>query len=104
GDDAAHELCVERVAGELGNEIWTPTLNGMRLPRRMPRRRRAIGLAVLLRAVRDHRRVGGLAENDLRLRPLLREHAPHALECSAGAEPSDPIVESLALEVGEDFL
>src|SRR4051812_17331956 len=75
----------------------------MRIPRGMPRGRRAIRLPLLLRPTRQHRRVRRLAHNDLRLRALAREHSTHALERTARAEARHEIVEALTLEVVQDL-
>ena len=65
--------------------------------------RRAVRVALLSGSAREHGRVGGLADHDLRCRPLLGEHTRNALERAAGAEAGDPVIEPLAGEVGEDL-
>jgi hypothetical protein len=44
-----------------------------------------------------------LAEDDLRVGALLAQHAPDARERAAGAVARDPVVEALALEIGEQL-
>src|SRR5205814_1409637 len=97
-DDAVDPTRVHRVARELGDEIRTPSLNGMWLPRRMPRRGRTVRLALLRRAARQHRRLGGLADDHLCLRPLFVEDARDPLERTARSDAGDPIVQSPAGE------
>src|SRR4051812_4561711 len=75
----------------------------MRLPRRMPLGWRPVGIAILRRLAREHRSVGGLAHDDLRLWTLLCQHARYALQRSAGAESGDEVVQAIALEVVDDL-
>ena len=62
-------------------------------------RRRAVALARLRDAAAEHRRVVRLAQHDLRLGPVLAQHARDALERAAGAGAGHPVVEPLAREV-----
>src|SRR5258706_16176915 len=75
----------------------------MRIPRRMALGRRAIGVSVLFCTAREHRRIGGLAHDDFRLRTFLPKPAAHTLERAACAEAGDPIVETLAGEIIDDL-
>src|SRR5258708_12674894 len=75
----------------------------MRIQRRMALGRGAIGITILLRATREHRRIGGLAHDDLRLRTFLAKHPTHALERAASAEARDPVIEPLPGEVIDDL-
>src|SRR5919198_1285194 len=95
---------LQRIAGELWDEIRTPSLYRMWLPRRMPRRRRAVRVPLLLRAAADHRCIGGLAEYDFSLGPFVLQHARHALERASGAEAGHPVIEPQPREVGDDLL
>ena len=74
------------------------TLHGMRLPAWMSGLCRAVCIALLLNSARQHRRIVGLADHDLRLRPLLSQHARHAFQRSAGAESRHPVIEPFALK------
>src|SRR5512141_404986 len=75
----------------------------MGFPRRVFRGGRTVRLSFLLRAARNHRRIGRLAQNDLRLGPFLCEHARDALERPSGAEAGYEIVQSRALEIRENL-
>src|SRR5258708_35276755 len=75
----------------------------MRLPCRVTRGWRAIFTARLRLAAREHRRLGRFAHDDLRRGHLFIEHARHALQRSARAEPGDEIIETFALEVVDDL-
>ena len=51
----------------------------------------------------EQRRIGRLANNDLRFRALLPQHPADALQRPAGAVAGDPEVEPVAGEVVDDF-
>ena len=65
--------------------------------------RLALGVAFLRRAGTDQRGVGGLRQDDLRVRAFLAQHAGNARDGAAGAIAGHPVVELLALEVGHDL-
>ena len=65
--------------------------------------RRSIRITLLLNAAGNHRSNVRLAEDDLRLGPLFREHPRHALESAPGAESRHPVIQSFALEVFHNF-
>ena len=94
---------VDRIAGQFRDEIRAPALHRMRLEGRVRRGRRAVGVALLRHAAVEQRRIGRLADDDLRVRPLLGQHARDALERAAGAEAGDPVVEPLAGEIVDDL-
>ena len=101
--DAVDQFHIDRVAGELRNEVGRPALHRVRLETRMRRRRRPVGQPLLLDPGFEQRRIGRLADNDLRLRALLSQHAADALQRAAGAVAGHPEVEPVAGEVVDDF-
>ena len=74
----------------------------MRLEGGMRLGRRAVVVALLHLTAGEHRRFGGLAQHDLRVRHFLLKHAPDALQRAAGAESGHPVVE-LLLEIADDL-
>ena len=66
--------------------------------------RRTVRFAVLSDSAAQHRRVVGFTDDDLRFGTLLLQHPGHALQGAARSEAGDPVVESFAIEVGEDLL
>ena len=75
----------------------------MRLESRVRRGRRSVGLPRLLDAAAQELRVFRLADDDLRAGHLLREDPRHAFQRSARPVSGHPVVELLALEVGEQL-
>jgi len=96
-------LHVDGVLGNLRDEIRSPPLHGMRFEGGVRCRGRAVGLALLLGATADQRRVGRLAQHDLGIGHLAGQHPRDALERAAGAVAGDPVIELLALEVVDDL-
>ena len=64
---------------------------------------RAICSARLRHATAEHRRIVGLADDDLRVGPTVAEHARNAFERSAGAKARDPVIEPFTGEGVEDL-
>src|ERR1700729_169757 len=75
----------------------------MGFPRRMTCRGRSIRVSLLFDTAREHGGIVRLAYDDLRLRPLLREHPRYALQRASGAKPRHPVVQLLALEIVHDL-
>ena len=75
----------------------------MRLPGRVRGGRRAVIAALLRGAAGQHRRVLRFADDDLGIRPLLREDPRNSFERAAGAEAGDPVVEALPGKIVDDL-
>src|ERR1044071_5576095 len=103
GQDLVDQSGPDRVLGELWNEVRRPALHQVRAEERMAFRWRAVGATCLYHAAAQERRVVGLANNDLGLRPFLLQHARNALQRATGPHPGDPIIEPLAFEILEDL-
>src|SRR6185437_8613561 len=101
--EAIDQLHRYGITGDLGNEVRCPTLHRMRLEARMRRGRRAVPVALLLDAAAEKLRVLWLANDDLRVRALLLQHARHALERAASAVARYPIVQLRVREIVQDF-
>ena len=69
----------------------------------MRRRGRPVGQPLLLDPGLEQRRVGRLADDDLRVGALLSQNAADALQRAAGAVASHPEIEPVASEVVDDF-
>src|SRR5262249_33639302 len=90
---------VDRILGQLRDEVRRPTLHEVRAEVGMAFRWRTVGAARLPNAASQQRRIVGLANNDFGFRSFLLQHARDALERAARAHAGDPIVEPVSLEV-----
>ncbi len=98
-DDAVDEFRVDRVFGQLGNEVRAPALHQVGAEQRMAVDRRAVGEAFLLDAAAEYWRIVRLANDDLGIGALFLQHARDAFQRAAGTESGDPVIEPLTLEI-----
>ena len=95
---------VDGILGELGNEVGTPALLGVRRPGGMAGGGGSVEVVGLGEAAGDHGSGVGFAEDDFGVGALVGEDAGDAFQGSPGAEAGDPVVEAVAFEVAENFL
>mmetsp|Transcript_133994 Transcript_133994/g.347057 ORF Transcript_133994/g.347057 Transcript_133994/m.347057 type:complete len:322 (-) Transcript_133994:219-1184(-) len=108
-DDLVLKVLLQAVLAHLGDEVWRPALDGVRLPRGVAAGRRSElahhFFSLLLDAAGDQRGPFGLREDDLGLRAFLLEELPGSREGATSAIASDPIVQCnpLVLEGSQDL-
>ena len=101
--DAVDHLHVDRIAGELRDEVRRPALHRMRLERGMGAAGEPSALRACSMPLPSSCASSGSQTMILVSGTLLREHARDALQRAAGAVAGHPVVELLALEVVDDL-
>ena len=103
GHDLVDQPGVDRIFRELGDEVRRPALHRMRPKQGVALGRLAVGDWALANAAGEDLRVIGLADDDLRVRPVLLQDTRDALQRSARAHAGDPVVEPGIGEIVQDL-